>query len=111
VLSSLWGAIAAGDPLRAELETSTCMAIPHVAGQRDPAETESFVSTVLVNEAIRRQTPDGAAMLRTLMSLGTPAIRKVASRADRQRDLPAGVGDRDREGDPGPGLAPVRHLR
>ncbi len=81
VLSSLWGAIAAGDPLRAELETSTCMAIPHVAGQRDPAETESFVSTVLVNEAIRRQTPDGAAMLRTLMSLGTPAIRKTASRA------------------------------
>jgi hypothetical protein len=81
VLSSLWGAIAAGDPLRAELETSTCMAIPHVAGQRDPAETETFVSTVLVNEAIRRQTPDGAAMLRTLMSLGTPAIRKTASRA------------------------------
>jgi hypothetical protein len=81
VLSSLWGAIAAGDPLRAELETSTCMAIPHVAGQRDPAETESFVSTVLVNEASRRQTPDGAAMLRTLMSLGTPAIRKTASRA------------------------------
>jgi len=81
VLSGLWGAIAAGDPLRAELETSTCMAIPHVAGQRDPAETESFVSAVLVNEAIRRQTPDGAAMLRTLMSLGTPAIRKTAGRA------------------------------
>jgi hypothetical protein len=81
VLSSLWGAIAAGDPLRAELETSTCMAIPHVAGQRNPAETESFVSSVLVNEAIRRQTPEGAAMLRTLMSLGTPAIRKAASRA------------------------------
>ncbi len=81
VLSSLWGAIAAGDPLRAELETSTCMAIPHVAGQRDPAQTESFVSTVLVNEAIRRQTPEGAAMLRTLMSLGTPVIRKAASRA------------------------------
>jgi hypothetical protein len=81
VLSTLWGAIAAGDPLRAELETSTSLAIPHVAGQRDPAETESFVSSVLVNEAIRRQTPEGAAMLRTLMSLGTPAIRKTASRA------------------------------
>ena len=81
VLSGLWSAIAAGDPLRAELETSTCMAIPHVAGQRDPAETESFVSSVLVNEAIRRQTPEGAAMLRTLMSLGTPAIRKTAGRA------------------------------
>jgi hypothetical protein len=81
VLSTLWGAIAAGDPLRAELETSTTLAIPHVAGQRDPAEIESFVSTVLVNEAIRRQTADGAAMLRTLMSLGTPAIRKIASRA------------------------------
>jgi len=81
VLSGLWSAIAAGDPLRAELETSTSMAIPHVAGQRDPADTESFVSTVLVNEAVRRQTPEGAAMLRTLMALGTPAIRKTASRA------------------------------
>ena len=81
MLSTLWAAIAAGDPLRAELETSTSLAIPHVAGQRDPAETESFVSSVLVNEAVRRQTPEGAAMLRTLMSLGTPAIRKTASRA------------------------------
>jgi hypothetical protein len=81
VLSGVWTAVAAGDPLRAELEVSTCMAIPHVAGQRDPAETESFISTVLVDEAVRRQTPEGAALLRLLMSLGTPSVKKTASRA------------------------------
>ena len=33
VMSSLWAGIAAGDPLRAELETATCMAIPRVTGE------------------------------------------------------------------------------
>ncbi len=81
VLSGVWTAVAAGEPLRAELEVSTCMAVPHVAGQRDPAETESFISTVLVDEAVRRETPEGAALLRLLMSLGTPATKRTASRA------------------------------
>ena len=57
VMSSLWAGIAAGDPLRAELETATCMAIPRVAGQSDADETEKFISTVLVDGAVRRRTP------------------------------------------------------
>ena len=81
VLSSLWTAIASGDPLRAELETATCMAIPYVAGQQDPAEIESFISTVLVDGAVRRRTPDGAALLRLLMVLGTQDTKRAASRA------------------------------
>ena len=81
VLSSLWTAIASGDPLRAELETATCMAIPYVAGQQDPAEIESFISTVLVDGAARRRTPDGAALLRLLMVLGTQDTKRAASRA------------------------------
>jgi len=81
VLSSLWTAIASGEPLRAELETATCMAIPHVAGQRDPDEIESFISTVLVDGAVRRRTPDGAALLRLLMVLGTQDTKRAASRA------------------------------
>jgi hypothetical protein len=81
VLSSLWTAIASGDPLRAELETATCMAIPYVAGQQDPAEIESFISTVLVDGAVRPRTPDGAALLRLLMVLGTQDTKRAASRA------------------------------
>jgi hypothetical protein len=81
VLSSLWTAIASGDPLRAELETATCMAIPLVAGQRDPDETEKFISAVLVDGAVRRRTPEGAALLRMLMALGTQDTKRAASRA------------------------------
>src|SRR6266478_10224397 len=36
---------------------------------------------VLVNGALRRRTPDGAALLRLLMTLGTPTTRRAASRA------------------------------
>ncbi len=81
VLSSLWTAIASGDPLRAELETATCMAIPYVAGQKDPAEIDTFISTVLVDGAVRRRAPEGAAMLRLLMVLGTQDVKRAASRA------------------------------
>ena len=81
VMSSLWAGVAAGDPLRAELETATCMAIPRVAGQLDPDETEKFISTVLVDGAVRRRTPDGAALLRLLMALGTQDTKRAASKA------------------------------
>jgi len=81
VLSKLWEGVASGDPLRAELETATCMAFPYVLGQRDPADIESFIDTVLVQGARRRHNPDGAALLRLLMTLGTPATRRAASRA------------------------------
>ena len=53
VLSKLWEGVASGDPLRAELETATCMAFPYVLGQREPADIESFIATVLVNGAVQ----------------------------------------------------------
>jgi hypothetical protein len=81
VMSSLWAGITTGDPLRAELETATCMAIPRVTGQWDPDETEKFISTVLVDGAVRRRTPEGAALLRLLMALGTQDTKRAASRA------------------------------
>ena len=80
-LASLWEGVASGNPLQAELETATCMAFPYVLGQRDPADIESFIDTVLVAGALRRRTPDGAALLRLLMTLGTPGVRRAASRA------------------------------
>jgi hypothetical protein len=81
VLASLWAAIAAGDLLRSELETAYCMAIPLVAGIDDPDEVEAFISAALIGEAVRRRAPEGAALLRLLMALGTPDTRREASRA------------------------------
>ena len=57
VMSSLWAGIAAGEPLRAELETATCMGIPRVTGQLDPDETEKFISTVLVERRSAGRRP------------------------------------------------------
>jgi hypothetical protein len=80
MLSSLWKATAAGDPLQAELEAATCLILPRV-GQLDPETAEAFISRVLVDQAIRRPSPEGAATLRLLMTLGSPATKKAASRA------------------------------
>ncbi len=81
VLGDLWKAVAAGEPLQAEIEASTCMEIPRVLGVRDPAEEEQFRATVLVEGAVRRRNPEGAALLRLLMAMGTPATKRAASRA------------------------------
>jgi len=62
VLGDLWKAVAAGEPLQAEIEASTCMEIPRVLGVRDPAEEEQFRATVLVEGAVRRRNPEGAAL-------------------------------------------------
>ncbi len=81
VLASLWDALASGDPLRAELESATCMEIPRVLGEFDRDYAETFVATVLVDRAVRRGTPDGAALLRLLMALGTADTKRAASQA------------------------------
>src|SRR3984957_8152106 len=75
---SLWRAVAAGDLLRAELEAATCMALPRV-GQLAPGDVQAFISKVLVDEAVRQPSAEGAAMLRLLMSLGSPATKRAAS--------------------------------
>jgi hypothetical protein len=80
LMGSLWRAVAAGDLLRAELEAATCMALPRV-GQLSPEDTQAFITKVLVDEAIRQPSAEGAAMLRVLMSLGSPATKRSASRA------------------------------
>jgi hypothetical protein len=81
VLGDLWRAVAAGEPLQAEIEASTCMEIPRVLGVRDAGEEEQFRATVLVDGARRRRNPDGAALLRLLMAMGTAATKRAASRA------------------------------
>ncbi len=78
-LAGLLTAISAGDPLRAEFETASWMGLPHTVGKADADDAEAFVQEVLVDGAVRRRTPEAAALLRVLMALGTPATRRAAS--------------------------------
>lgn len=78
-LAGLLTAISAGDPLRAELETANWMGLPHAVGKASAEDAEEFVQEVLVQGAVRKRTPEAAALLRVLMSLGTPATKRVAS--------------------------------
>src|SRR5271167_1407241 len=80
MVGTLWQAVAAGDLLRAELEAATCMALPRV-GRLAPADAQGFISKVLVDEAVREPSADGAAMLRLMMSLGSPATKRSVSQA------------------------------
>lgn len=81
VMSRLLTTMTADDPLRAELEIATVMAVPHATGKADPDDIEAFVCDVLVDEAARIRTPESAALLRLLMSLGSPAVKREASQA------------------------------
>ncbi len=81
VLSSLWTAIGAGDPLRAELESVSIMGLAHAAGKATPDHSEEFIADVLIAGASRRRAPEGAALLRVLMSLGSPGTKRTASQA------------------------------
>jgi hypothetical protein len=80
MLSRMWEAIAAGDPMRAEIEVAICMAVPRV-GRLDPVKVTDFSAKVLVNEAIERWGADGTAMLRLLMALGSPPVKRSAGAA------------------------------
>jgi hypothetical protein len=80
MLSGLWKAITDGDPLRAELETAICLSLPRIV-EMEPDQAEDFVSKVLVREAVRRRSPESAAMLRLLMTLGPAVAKRAASQA------------------------------
>jgi hypothetical protein len=79
MLGRLLTAVASGDPLQAELETAKFMAIPNATGQASPEQVEAFIAKVMVDGAVHLQTPDGAALLRLLALLGSPATKRAAS--------------------------------
>jgi hypothetical protein len=81
VVSGLLNTMVAGDPLRAELHTAMTMGMWHAAGKINPDDIDAFVFGTLVEGAERRRTPEGAALLRLVTSLGSPAIKKSASQA------------------------------
>ena len=80
VLAKLFTVLAAGDPLRAEIETSISLSLPRIL-KIGPDQAEAFVSKVLVGEAVDQRSPEGAALLRLLMTLGSATTKKAASQA------------------------------
>jgi hypothetical protein len=80
-LPDLWEAIAAGDLAKAEIETSTTMALPRIASEMDAGQADEFIAGTLVGAARRRATPESAAFLRLLVSLGSPAVKRAAGQA------------------------------
>jgi hypothetical protein len=81
VMSGLLDTMAAGDPLRAELHVAMTMGMWHAGGKIKPDDIDAFVFGTLVEGAERRRTPESAALLRLVTSLGSPAIKKSAGQA------------------------------
>jgi hypothetical protein len=80
-VSRLLTTIAAGDLFQAELHTAMVMSAWNPMRKVNPDDVDAFVSATVVDGAVRNRTPEGAALLRLVMSLGSPAIKKVASQA------------------------------
>jgi hypothetical protein len=79
-LAELWAAIAAGDLLKAEIQTAGILALPSLA-DATPDETESFAAAIITTAARQQFASDTAAFHRLLMSLGSPPVKRQASRA------------------------------
>lgn len=80
-LPDLWKAIAAGDRLQSELETAAALLVPRVAGRMNDTEADEFIASDLIPVAVDRATPEAAAFLRLLVSLGPPVVKRAASAA------------------------------
>lgn len=80
-MPNLWTAISADNLLEAEIETATALLVPRIAGRMDDAQADKFIADAMVPAAIGRGTPDAAAFLWLLASLGSPVVKRAASSA------------------------------
>jgi hypothetical protein len=80
LMPAVWAAMA-DDPVKAEITVTSLMAAPQVDGLLGPREAEDFVSGILVDEAVENWAPEGAALLRLLMALGSPRVKRTAGTA------------------------------
>ncbi len=79
-LDELWATIASGEVLHAEVQTSVFASMALMADGAEAVGPEEFADAVL-DSAIRDQlTPESAAFCRLVVSLGTPALKRAASR-------------------------------
>jgi hypothetical protein len=77
-VSKLLGTISAGNPLEAELHTAMIMGTWHAMRTANPDDVDAFVFGMLVEGAARSRTPEAAALLRLVIALGSPAIKRAA---------------------------------
>jgi hypothetical protein len=75
LLGELWNALNAGDLLGSEMATAACMTLP-LGPEVDP-ETSANAFIELAGQSRR---PEDAAMLRLIVSLGSPAVKRAASK-------------------------------
>jgi hypothetical protein len=76
MLSGLWAALAAGDVLKAEIETARCCSVPVRLGiDQDRSDT------IFIGMAKEGGRPDDAALLRLIMLSGSPSVRRKARAA------------------------------
>jgi hypothetical protein len=79
-VDQLWATIASGDVLQAEVQASVFASMALMADGAEEAGPEEFAEAVL-DAAIQDQfTPESAAFCRLMVSLGTPALKREASR-------------------------------
>ena len=74
LLSDLWHALVSGDLLRAEQETARVTEFLHLL---DDGGGE--VNSTLVDMAVRTGRPEDAALLRLIVLLGSPEVKRLAS--------------------------------
>jgi hypothetical protein len=78
-VDQLWATIASGDVLQAELQASVFASMALMDGTEE-AEPEEFAEAML-DAAIQDEfTPESAAFCRLIVSLGTPVLKREASR-------------------------------
>ena len=79
-LDQLWATIASGDVLQAEVQASVFASMALMADGAEEAGPEGFAEALL-DAAIQDQfTPESAAFCRLIVSLGTPVLKREASR-------------------------------
>jgi hypothetical protein len=79
-VDQLWATIASGDVLQAELQAAVFASMALMTDGSEEAGPEEFAGAVL-DAAIQDQfTPESAAFCRLIVSLGTPVLKREASR-------------------------------
>ena len=75
LLAELWDALRAGDLLRAEVAASRCMILPQLLGlDQDKSDA------IFIKMTTQGRTQEDAALLRLMALLGSPAVKRSASR-------------------------------
>jgi hypothetical protein len=82
-MTELWQVIDTGDILQAEVQVAGMLALPGLNGA-DGTESERYVKALISTASYRSPRSYAAAFHRLLMSVGSPAVKKLASGALRE---------------------------